>query len=191
MGLTITRTDARLGMETTPGKFNMETRRASLELHQKQARVNINTELPKVFIDQYECFAEAGLKNSSDLLKEQSEMAYQQAIEFIGKTAEDGDQLAKIELGGNPIADMAERDAYPEKEFGLAFIPVSSPKFDVTGSLDIEAERNWEGVTNGVEINYLPAQLDINYTPASLRIYMQSYGSLNISYQGRNVDTYI
>lgn len=191
MGLTMTRTDARLGMETTPGKYNMESRRASLELHQKQAKVNIKTELPKVLIDQYECFAEAGLKNSADLSKEQSELAYQQVMEFIEKTAEDGDQLAKIELGGTPIADIAERDAFPEKEFGLAFIPSTGPKFDVTGSLDIEAVRNWEGVNNGVEINYQPAQLDTNYTPSVLRIYMQSYPSLNISYQGRNVDTYV
>lgn len=191
MGLSITRTDARLGIETTPGRFDMESRRASLELHQKQAKVNIESELPKVLIDQYEAFASAGLKNSGDQAREAADLGYQQVMEFIGKVAEDGDTFAQIESGGNPIASFAERDAFPEKEFGLGFIPTTGPKFDVTGELNIQAEPNAEGVNNGVEGNYIPAQLNVNYTPAVVRIYMMNNPSINISFTGGNIDTYI
>lgn len=191
MGLSITRTDAQIGIETTPGKWDMESRRASLELHQKHAKVNMESEKPTVLIDQYEAFASAGLKNNRDLLKELSELAYQQAMEYIGKVAEDGDTLSHIESGGNPIADMAERDSAPVKEFGLGFIPAAGPRFDVTGSLKIEAEPNGAGIHNGVEGNYIPAQLNVNYTPAVVKIYMKNYPSVHISYQGGNIDTYI
>ncbi len=52
-------------------------------------------------------------------------------MNYIGKTAEDGDRLAAIELGGSPIADMAERDAFPEKTFGTEITPYAGPKVDV------------------------------------------------------------
>ncbi|NSW90063.1 MAG: hypothetical protein HPY74_05130 [Firmicutes bacterium] len=82
-------------------------------------------------IDQYEAFASVGYKNTMDLLRESAQRAYQHVMEYIGKTAEDGDRLAAIELGGNPLADIAERDAFPEKEFGIDFIPKARPKYDV------------------------------------------------------------
>jgi hypothetical protein len=37
---------------------------------------------------------------------------HQQALEYIAKCAEDGDMLAAIERGGNPIAEIALRDSF-------------------------------------------------------------------------------
>jgi len=82
-------------------------------------------------IDQYPVFAGLGYKSSYDLIKEAAQRAHQHAIEYIAKTASDGDRLAMIELSGSPLSDIAERDAYPEKEFGIGSIPVGQPKFDV------------------------------------------------------------
>ncbi|HHV96237.1 MAG TPA: hypothetical protein GXX37_07165 [Clostridiaceae bacterium] len=82
-------------------------------------------------IDQYPVFAGLGYKSSIDLVKEAAQKAYQHAIEYIGKTASDGDRLAAIELGGTPIADIAERDAFPEKEPDAGSVPGGQPKFDV------------------------------------------------------------
>jgi len=82
-------------------------------------------------IDQSEAFASAGYKNMLDLFRESAQYARQHALEYIGKVAEDGDRFAAIELGGNPIAEMAESDAYPEKEFVIDYIPKVGPRFDV------------------------------------------------------------
>jgi len=82
-------------------------------------------------IDQYPVFAGLGYKSSIDLVKEVVQKAYQHVIEYIGKTASDGDRLAAIELGGSPIADIAERDAYPEKESDAGSALGGQPKFDV------------------------------------------------------------
>jgi len=82
-------------------------------------------------IEQYEVFANLGYKCTRDLLRDSVENTYRHTIEYIGKTAEDGDRLAAIELGGTPIADMAERDAFPEKIFGLEIAPYTGPKIDV------------------------------------------------------------
>ena len=85
MALTISRIDTQLEYQRTPSKLDIETRNASLELHQKQAKVNIHTELPKVIIDQYECFASAGLKGNYDFTREAAQRGYQQVLDFIGR----------------------------------------------------------------------------------------------------------
>jgi hypothetical protein len=66
-------------------------------MHQEYVKVEIESELPRVQIDQYQCFAEAGLKNNGDLLREAAQMSIQQAMDYTAKAAADGDELAAIE----------------------------------------------------------------------------------------------
>ena len=82
-------------------------------------------------IDQYPVFEGLGYKSTIDLLRESSQRAYQHVMEYIGKTSADGDRLAAIELGGTPLADIAERDAFPEKDLSIGAAPGVGPKFDV------------------------------------------------------------
>lgn len=191
MGLSISTTNIQLGIERTPANLDIELQRATLSFRAKQAKVNIETELPMVTIDQYECFATAGLKNNYDFAKNVSQKVYQQVIEYIGKTAADGVALAAIEKGGNPIKSIAVRDAYPENEFGLDFIPKARPQIDFTGSITIEWERNSEGVNNGVDGDFNPGYISINFEPASISAYIKQYPTINIEYQGNIIDSKI
>ena len=183
MGLSINTTDIQLGIDRTPSSLQMETQNARLELHQKHAKVSITTETPRVLIDQYQCFAEAGLKGNYDFARETAKLAYRHVMKYIGETARDGDTLAAIEKGGNPIANIAVRRAYPQKEFGLDFIPKSRPKIEVTGSSDIRWERNGEGANSGVEGNYIPGYANINFQPTKINIYVKQYPSVDIKYE--------
>lgn len=191
MGLTINQTYARIGIDRSPSSMEITTNNAKLELRQKQPKVNIRTELPKVRIDQYEAFASAGRKGIADLAREAAQLGYQSAMDYIGKVADDGDTLARIEDGGNPIIDIAVRDAYPEHEFGLATMPTARPEITVEGSVNMEAERTSEGALNGVEGQYTPGNVSYNYTPAIVKVYMAQYASINISYQNSKIDKYI
>lgn len=182
MAITISQTHAQIGIERMPGRTQMQSQNARLEMHQKHAKVNIETELPRVQIDQYEAFASAGLKNNADLLKDAVQRGYQQVMEYIGKIAADGDTLAAIEHGGNPIADISERDAYPEHEYGYDYLPKAGPKFDVTGYVKLDPEPNGQGTTNGVEFKYIPGNLNINYTPGKVDVFIKQYASINIKY---------
>lgn len=183
MGLNISTTNIQLGIDRTPSSLNIETQNARLELHQKHAKVNITTEKPLVTIDQYECFAEAGLKGNYDLSREAAQLGYQRVMDFIGESVSEGYALAAIERGGNPIASIAAGRAYPEKNFALAFIPQSRPKIDVTGSMKIQWDRNGEGAHNGVEGNYVQGHANIHFEPAKINIYVKQYPSINIEYE--------
>ena len=191
MALSINTIDIQLEYQRTASDLSIETSSARLELHQKHAKVNIDTELPRILIDQYECFASAGLKGNYDFIKEVAQRGRQNALEVIGKKAQDGKMLAAIENKGNPIAYIAKRDAFPEKEFVLDFIPKARPKIDVTGDIQIDAEKNSEGVNNGVEGNYIPGSLRIDFSPARININVIRYPSVDIKYMGENFDTSI
>jgi hypothetical protein len=110
-------------------------------------------------------------------------------MEYIGKSVEDGNRLAAVEKGGNPIADIAVRDAYPQHEFGLGMIPKVGPDFNVRmGSVRVELEENG----NPVEGEYIPGSLNYNFTPAEVNIFMRQYASINMRYTpDQKIDTYL
>jgi hypothetical protein len=191
VGLIINQTYARIGIETSPASMKMQTRNAKLEIHQKQPKVNIRTELPKVEIDQYECFASSGLKGPLELTRDEARRGYESAMEYISKVANDGDTLAAIENGGNPIVDIAVRDSFTEHEFNMVTMPAVGPKITVKGSLEIDPERTSEGALNGVEYKYTPGSINFDFTPAQVRIYMAQYASINIRYEESKIDAYV
>lgn len=188
MNLIINQTFSRIGIERIPGKLDIETQNTKLELHQKHAKISLHTELPKVEIDQYECFASAGLKGPIDLTVEAAQLGRSQAMKYIGKVATDGDRLAAIELGGDPIPDIAERDAYPVHEFGLDFIPKARPKITVKGGVWVEPQGISEGINNGVEGEFIPGSIKFNYAATKINIYLKQRASIKFSYKGENID---
>ncbi|HHV99309.1 MAG TPA: hypothetical protein GXX36_07020 [Clostridiaceae bacterium] len=190
MNLSITQTYAKIGIETTPGRFQMKSQPAKIELERRPPAVNIHAELPKVEIDQYECFATSGLKNFLDLAREGAQLGYRQAFEYIGKVAVDGDTFAAIEQGGSPIADIAERDAHPEHEFGIVAMPGARPKISVRGGIQFQPEYDPIGFRWGVKINVVPGKFIADYIPANVNIFMRQYNSVDIRYVGSNMDIY-
>lgn len=190
MSLVIERTNAQIHIQTTPSQLSMQTKNASLQLTHKEARVDVHTELPRVEIDQYECFATSGLMNVFDLTREAAQAAMQQALTYAGKVSGDGDTMAAIENKGNPIPAMAERDANPEKVFEIDYMPKARPKITVRGGVTIQSQNNNAGVNNGVEGNYTPGGVNFNFTPAKVNISMAQYASLNIRNAGKGFNAY-
>ena len=194
MALNITQTYAKIGIETTPSMLEIRAQRAQLQIKQKHAKLNIETEPPRIEIDQYEAFASAGFKNNFDFITSEIDRVKQEYLENVGKIVDDGNTLAAIENGGNPIAEIAQRDFYTTHEFNIDFIPKARPDIRlIEGEVNIEVENgDYEGINNGVEVNYIPAQVSINYTPAQVKIFLSQYASIKFDYIKENkVNTYI
>lgn len=193
MGLSISTTPAEIAIETIPGGLNWKTRNANLEVKQKPPLVNIKTEPPVVLIDQYQCFAESGLKNNYDFMKEQAQKGIQSIITYTGKVAQNGDAMAKIGHKANIMINIAKNSAVTKHEFGLGSMPKSRPKIHVTGgTLDMKAEvRDNIGEINGVSCSYTAGDINFNYTAVKVDVRVVSYGSIDIKYTGNNVDGYV
>ncbi|AEV70531.1 DUF6470 family protein [Acetivibrio clariflavus] len=193
MALYITQTHARIGIEKIPSKLELKAEPARLEFRQKHALIKIDTEMPKVIIDQSEAFASAGLKSNMDIVKEGAQKGRQKCLEYIGKTVVDGDTLAAIENNINAIAEISKRDFYKTHEFNIDCIPKVGPKITVIeGDVDFEMEKDTDGLVNGLESRFFPADLKINFTPAQVRVFLEQYASIQFKYINENkINTYV
>lgn len=187
MSIQITTQRAILGWNTNNAKLDISGNGASniLKMSTTKPMVMLKTEKPQIQIDQSQCFAEAGLMSISDLIADNAEYGKQKVSEGISRIVEQGNQLAAIENGGDPITEQAQSNAYDmfEHEFVYTTIPKSRPKIDfIRGTVDAQLQ---EGKVNN-ETQF--KKLDVNYTPGKVEYFMKQYQSINISFTGNNLD---
>mgnify|MGYP001195799771 CR=1 FL=1 len=180
--LRITTTPALIGVRTKPARVEMESPKPLLEMERQQPQLNIDTEPVRVYIDQYECYAELGYKNFLDLVRDGAQRGYQRVMEYIAQTAQDGDRLAAIELGGDPIADIAEERSYDVSEDEPITFPLPQPKFYVTGGISIDYQPG------KICFNAIVSPVRYRIIPHKVKIYLRQHPSITIEYVGHHID---
>ncbi|MFZ5945236.1 MAG: DUF6470 family protein [Bacillota bacterium] len=179
--LQIRTTAGLIGINSSLGRQSIQQFRGEQIIRQPKAEMHIDQELPKVLIDQYQCFAEAGLKKPLDLLKEVSQYTYKKIMENIAAKCQEGDMLAQIEKGGNPLKEIARQSSFPQYDFNIDFIPKSKPKIEVTGYLNIK----WE--IKQPEIFYEVKKPVIDYQPGKVEISMRQWPDIEMRYVDESV----
>jgi hypothetical protein len=155
-------------------------KKADLDIKQVHSKVRVEGTLPKIRIDQSQCFDEAGLKTPLNLTYANSDYARQQMLQAIGRIAEQGDELSNVHKRYNAIATQAYQNAYGQFEFdwNIDYIPKSRPKIDlIEGQLDIKVEGGT--VQNDTRIN----APQINYTPGKVSFYLKQQNSITMEYE--------
>jgi len=96
--------------------------------------LSIDKKLPRVSINQYKCFAEAGLKNNTDFGKEITRRSKGVFTESVARTVQEGDRLAKIGKSGptrKVLAQIAREKSYSPVEVNVECIPKSRPQVKI------------------------------------------------------------
>lgn len=179
MPLKITTTNAQIGMETTNAKLDIQQSKADVKMQTKQAKLNIKSENSKIQIDQSVCFSESGLKDVFELIKSSANLGKQRASQATARIASEGDQLMRIENGGNPIVSQAIRNAFEadNKDYNIGLTPKSRPKISATDpKLNIDFQKG--AVNIDVKVN----KPIINYQPGKVDTYLKQKNSINIEY---------
>ena len=185
MALEINSTSTRIGVERTDARFDMDSQFSKIELESKKINLNMRTELPKVQIDQYECFASVGLKGNADISRDAFSSGYQQVMAYISKVSADGDALGAIEnRGSTPIIDIATRDATsPQHEFDIESLPKASPRITVTGSVSMDPDPTTDiNMRNSITARYIPGYANVNFTPSKVSFRVEQKGSISVQY---------
>ncbi|MDF2520939.1 MAG: hypothetical protein K0R84_1567 [Clostridia bacterium] len=181
--LRITKTDALLGIKTTPAKVNISQPKADLEIHQKHAKVIIDTEPVQIRIDQSQCFSEAGLKNNRAFMEDNVQNARQEWLRGIGETVSEGNMMADIKGKGNAFAEIAFNNAVKKYDFNVKFIPTSRPVIDfVGGNLDIQVDEGY------VDIQARQNRPIYDVEVGGIEFYMLQNPELKIEYVGNELD---
>ncbi|MGE5472842.1 MAG: DUF6470 family protein [Ignavibacteriales bacterium] len=180
--LRIEQTYGKIGIDKYPSKLEINSKQANLNMHKTLVQVEINQELPKVIIDQHECFASAGLKNNLELVQEAAEAGRQQALAYTAQKSQEGDRFANIASKENTVAALAKEHSFDQHVFNIDSIPKVRPKIDFVGRLDISFKKGQ--ITNDVEQGYM----NMNFSKAQIEMYELQKPSVNIEYIGNNID---
>ncbi len=172
-------TKAQIGLTIQKPVQEIQQPKADLDLQQPKAEMSIQTTKPKLSIDSLEMRESLDLKSSGTRTAEMAAYSKQDALEGMGRRAQEGSELMRIENGGNPIVDQAKRRGrQPYSGLGIQFIPKpDSVKINFEpGTVDIRVEP--QKVINNTKINK-PIH---NYTPGKVKVDMQQYASLKIDW---------
>lgn len=173
---------------TTKGVIGIETKRAQLSIDQphepvlnlktNHVKVEIDSEAPRITIDQSQCFAESGLKKPIALSEDNAAYCRQKMLESIGKIADQGNQMMAIENPGSPIAEIGHYNAYDQfvREWNMVTMPQSRPRIDfIEGTVDIQ-------IRGGTVENNTRYQKPLyQYSPPNISIYLKQQPSIHFS----------
>lgn len=178
----INQTFGRIGIEQSRDIMHMNAPPADFKLEKKPVTLSIKKTWPAVHINQTETRASMGYKPVVPFQKDIAQKGQSIALAGIRRIAREGDRLGRIEEGGNPIPEIAEANAWPEKEFNIAMIPKTPPDISYTGSLDIKV------VPGNVAVDSEARFPQTSVQKGSLDVYVRVKPAVNIDVTGQWID---
>ncbi len=179
--LEIQTTPGILSMNTVKGVQEIEQPRAIIEQEQPAAILDISTTRPRLSVDTTAVREDIDMKSVFRRTEEYAQLGRQSALEGVGRRASEGQQLLKIENGGNAIADLAKQNGNPAPaQLGIRFVANRSKiQMSITpGTTTIKATPQ-KPILN-VQVNK-PIH---TYTPGTVSGTMEQYPSIQIDWKG-------
>lgn len=166
-----------LGLQITKPIQEIEQPRPTMDLQQPAAILEISTTSPQLSIDTTEARADLDLKSVRRRIEEHAQRGQQGAMEGIARRAQEGQEMLRIENGGNAIVELSKRNGTPPPApLGIRFVGDRS-KVQVSiqpGTTNIQATP--QKVVNDSQINKPIHQ----YTPGKVTGVMEQEPSIQI-----------
>lgn len=178
--MTITSRPARLSIEQPRGTQQIEQPRATQQIEQPAAILEMSSEASELTIDSTEAWASMEKKSPLRAATEHAQGGLQAVQEGIARRAEEGDQMMRIENGGEAIQDIAKQTVYPPPaDFNVRFL---LGRFGV----DIDYKPREQHIDIQTQAPRIDAQVNApihNYTPNAPNIDIADYGDLSIDWK--------
>ncbi|OQP01864.1 hypothetical protein IC801_07180 [Geobacillus sp. 44B] len=172
-------TFAKIAIETTPPVQEIKQPPAELDLRQPPAEMKIETTPAKLTIDQTKAWEDMNLKSIFRLIEEFAQKGYEDWLEGIARVSRQGDELMRIEDGGNPIPDQAkENSEEPMYDFNIGWIP---SLFSVKTNFE-PAKVHIDVKVHQPIIRTKTNKPMIHYTPGKVAIDLAQRNSLKIDF---------
>ncbi|MFC0272213.1 DUF6470 family protein [Metabacillus herbersteinensis] len=173
-------TTAQIGIKTNNARVEIQQPKAGLSIQQPKAELTIET-IPSILtIDQTEAWADMDLKHISRRIEEAAGQGRKDLLAGIARRAQEGEELMKIEDGGNPIPQQAKRKSEkPMYEFNIGFIPsAGSVKINYQpAKVNVDVQNNKPKIE--VEIN----KPILDYHPGNVDIQLERRNDLKIDFE--------
>lgn len=177
--LQINSTRAQLGLNIQKPVQQIEQPIASIHIQQPRATQTMQTTRPQLSIDSTEARAAIDLKSVRRRIEDHAADSRQAGLDGTARRAQQGNDLMRIENGGNPIKSQSQASGrQPYTGLAIKFVPsYGSVKVDFQpGSIDIKVEPQQ------VIINSTINKPIHNYTPGKVTGEMIQHASLQIDW---------
>lgn len=179
--ITIDQQFARIGIRSRDAEVQINQGTAELSIEQPSATIRMSARPGRLTIGQTQAFRDLGQFPVGESVAKSAQEGFQKAIAGSGRRRRQGDQLMKIEHGGNPIASIAKQNAPRQmKPFNIGFIPSY-------GSVVIDyqpAEVDIDNQANKPVIQSQTTPVSQTFTPAQLEVYLEQHNYLTIGVEG-------
>jgi hypothetical protein len=169
-----------LGLQIDKPIQEIEQPKATLTQEQPAAIWEMSSTRPQLSLDTTEVRADIDLKSPLRRSAENAQYGMQQLMEGIARRAQEGQQLVRIEDGGNAIINIAKQNGTPPpKQMAFKFVGdrTKIQMFFQPGSLNINATP--QKPVLDVQINK-PLH---NYTQGKVTGVMEQYPSIQIDWK--------
>lgn len=158
--------NAKMNLQTSLPKVQLETTPATVEIRQPQGELTI---------DSYPCRYSIGQRNVSDLAQDIATRGKQTAMGAIARIAQEGDQLARIQIKSNAIADIAASSTVSE-------VPDITYAYIALPDIHYQANPVQLNPKDGkVDLNLQRGTVQGNYQRGRVDIQVSQYPSIEIS----------
>lgn len=182
----ITQNWAKVGINQIPAQIRIDNRLAELEISQELGEFEIATKPPQVRIDLKEAFGDLGMRKPDQVARDYKAESWKAFGQDLSRLVAEGDRMARIELGGRAIVEIARENAVDHKEINVAAVPKQRPK--ITASIeDVHLRYRLGGARTDLE----PRPVGIDYIPGVVETYLLEEPWIKIDVVGSNVDLVI
>ncbi|UOQ94398.1 DUF6470 family protein [Halobacillus shinanisalinarum] len=172
-------TEARIGINVQTGKQTIRQHKVEQSIQQPKADMTIRQRPGKLTIDQTKAWHNLDLKNVLVRTEELVGEARQIWLEGIARVSREGDELMRIEDGGNPIAAHAKQNA----GFEFTMQPGGRPVYDLVDFNYVPGEAEISVDPQDPIIKAQPREPEISYQSGNVDIYMKQYGDIQIDWK--------
>ncbi|MRG84784.1 DUF6470 family protein [Salinibacillus xinjiangensis] len=174
---------AKTELNIFPAKQSIQQPEAEITIEQPKADIQIDKQPSKQTIDQTQAWRDMGMVNSVEFARNFGQKGHRSADEGTSRRASEGDDLMRIENGGNPIVSHAVNNAYdPMREFNIGWIPShNAVKIDYQpAKVNIDVQRNEP------RISVQPRKPITDYQPGNVEVGKKQYANLEIDFVNVN-----
>mgnify|MGYP000870285636 FL=1 len=175
-----------IGIEKTPAQVHIRCQPADMEIRQEIGQLEMRREPPEVQIDLKEAFGDLGMRKPDQVSWELRAKAWQTFRFGLDRVVSEGDRLSRIELGGQPVVELARENFAEHKELNVRALPARGPEIQPVGG-GFAFQYN----LGGVEIKVEPKTPEVTYYPGSIQIYWLQEPWLEMEVVGSNVDLWV
>ncbi|GEN47164.1 DUF6470 family protein [Alkalibacillus haloalkaliphilus] len=151
----------------TDAQVQINQREADLQISQPEADLQITHTPSKLTIDQTAAWRDMGIISIEESISKSASEGMQKAIEGMARRARDGNEMQRIENGGDAIPRIAKRNMPNERQdFTIGFIPSSYFAVDIDydpGDVEVNIQKNdpiIDARAHKPTFDYTPGQLD-------------------------------